>query len=170
MVLVRDAGNDDLDAITAIYNATLLATTHEWTEVLHTVADRAEWLQSQRASGRPALVAVMSGEVAGWAGYGDFRDSARWPGYRFTVEHSIHVDEQCWRSGVGHALMDALVEWARRDGIHVMVAGIDSANTGSIRFHEALGFAEVARMPEIGKKFGQWLDLVLMQRMIDAKP
>jgi phosphinothricin acetyltransferase len=170
VVLVRDAGNVDLDAITAIYNATLLATTHEWTEVLHTVADRAEWLKSQRASGRPALVAVVSGEVVGWAGYGDFRDSARWPGYRFTVEHSIHVDEQCWRSGVGHALMDALVEWARRDGIHVMVAGIDSAKTGSIRFHEALGFAEVARMPEIGKKFGQWLDLVLMQRMIDATP
>ena len=122
------------------------------------------------ASGRPALVAVDDGAVVGWAGYGDFRDSTRWPGNRFTVEHSIHVQEASWRSGVGRALMESLVDRARHDGKHVMVAGIDSANRQSIRFHEALGFVEVARMPEIGEKFGRWLDLILMQRTLDTTP
>jgi L-amino acid N-acyltransferase YncA len=163
---VRDATPDDLPEITAIYNALLETTTHEWTEAQHTVSEREEWLSAQRASGRPALVAVEGDEVIGWATYGDFRDSERWPGYRFTVEHSIHVREDQWGRGTGRMLIDALIEWAQREGKHVMVAGIDSSNTGSIRFHERLGFAEVARMPEIGEKFGRRLDLVLMQRVL----
>ena len=72
-----------------------------------------------------------------------------------------------WGRGVGRALMDALVARRGRDGKHVMVAGIDGDEPGSIRFHERLGFFEVARMPEIGEKFGRRLDLVLMQRMLD---
>jgi L-amino acid N-acyltransferase YncA len=167
VVTVRDATPDDLPEITAIYNALLETTTHEWTETLHTVVEREQWLADQNRSGHPVLVAIESGEVAGWATYGDFRDSERWPGYRFTVEHSIHVREASWGHGIGRELIDALVERARREGKHVMVAGIDAANTGSIRFHERVGFFEVGRLPEIGEKFGQRLDLVLMQRMLD---
>lgn len=167
MVVVRDATVADLPEITAIYNALLHTTTHEWTEQLHTVSEREEWLAEQNATGRPALVAVDGGEVVGWATYGDFRDSARWPGYRHTVEHSIHVREDRWGSGIGRMLIEALVDRARREGKHVMVAGIDAANTGSIRFHEQVGFFVVARMPEIGEKFGRRLDLVLMQRMLE---
>ncbi len=165
-VVIRDAISDDLPEITAIYNALLATTTHEWTEQPHAVAERAEWLAEQNATGRPALVAVDGRAVVGWATYGDFRDSTRWPGYRFTVEHSIHVREDHWGHGVGRMLIEALIERARREGKHVMVAGIDAANTGSIRFHERLGFVEVARMPEIGEKFGRRLDLVLMQRIL----
>jgi L-amino acid N-acyltransferase len=144
MLTVRDATAGDLPEITAIYNALLETTTHEWTEALHAVSERAAWLAGQNAAGRPALVAVDhdnddGGEVVGWAAYGDFRDSVRWPGYRHTVEHSIHVREDCWGRGVGRALMRELVERARRDGKHVMVAGIDGSNTRSIRFHERLG-------------------------------
>ena len=164
---IRDARVEDLPAITEIYNALLDTTTHEWTEAVHTVAERAEWLESQRATGRPALVAVLDGAVVGWATYGDFRDSTRWPGYRFTVEHSIHVREDCWGRGAGRALLDGLLARARADGLRVMVAGIDGANERSIRFHERLGFVEVARMPGIGEKFGRRLDLVLMQREVD---
>ena len=94
----------------------------------------------------------------------------RWPGYRHTVEHSIHVRQDCWGRGIGRALVDALVERARAQGKHVMIAGIDAENVGSIRFHERLGFFEVARLPEIGEKFGRRLDLVLMQRMLDGPP
>jgi phosphinothricin acetyltransferase len=167
MLTVRDATVADLPEITAIYNARLETTTHEWTETRHTVAERAEWLAAQNAAGRPALVAVEDGEVVGWATFGDFRDSVRWPGYRYTVEHSIHVREDRWGRGVGRALMRALVERARLDGKHVMIAGIDASNTRSIAFHERLGFVEVARMPEVGEKFGRRLDLVLMQLMLD---
>src|SRR4029079_15022920 len=97
---------------------------------------------------------------------GDFRDSVRWPGYAPTVEHSIHVREDCWGRGIGRSLIDALVAHARAEGKHVMVAGIDSENVGSIRFHERCGFVEVARMPGIGFKFGRWLTLVLLQRRL----
>jgi L-amino acid N-acyltransferase YncA len=170
VVFVRDAVVSDLPEITAIYNALLETTTHEWTEVPHTIAEREEWLASQTATGRPALVAIDAGEVVGWATYGDFRDSERWPGYRFTVEHSIHVREDHWGRGVGRVLINALIERARSEGKHVMVAGIDGANVGSIRFHERLGFVEVARMPEVGEKFGRRLDLVLMQLVLDERP
>jgi L-amino acid N-acyltransferase YncA len=167
VVLIRDARGPDLPEITKIYNALLETTTHEWTEELHTVEERSEWLAAKQASGHPALVAVEGDAVIGWATYGDFRDSRRWPGYRFTVEHSIHVREDQWGRGVGRMLIDALIERAQSQGKHVMVAGIDASNTGSIIFHERLGFFEVARMPEIGEKFGRRLDLVLMQRMLD---
>ena len=93
----------------------------------------------------------------------------RWPGYLPTVEHSIHVREDCWGRGIGRRLIDALVARARAEGKHVMVAGIDSENVGSIRFHERCGFFEVARMPELGTKFGRRLDLVLMQRLLDEE-
>lgn len=170
VVFVRDAAVSDLPEITAIYNALLETTTHEWTEMAHTVAEREEWLSAQRASGRPALVAVDGTDVVGWATYGDFRDSERWPGYRFTVEHSIHVREDHRGRGVGRALINALIERARSEDKHVMVAGIDADNTGSIRFHERLGFVEVGRLPEIGEKFGRRLDLVLMQLVLDDRP
>lgn len=169
-MLIRDATIADLAQITAIYNALLETTTHEWTETLHTVSERAEWLAGQRAAGYPALVAADGNEVVGWATYGDFRDSTRWPGYRHTVEHSIHVREDCWGRGVGRALVEALIDRARGEGKHVMVAGIDAGNIESIRFHERVGFFEVARMPEIGEKFGRRLDLVLMQRMLGEPP
>jgi len=91
----------------------------------------------------------------------------RWPGYRFTVEHSVHVRQDRWGRGIGRMLVEALVDRARLEEKHVMVAGIDASNVRSIRFHERLGFFEVARMPEIGEKFGRRLDLVLVQRLLD---
>ncbi len=166
MVSIRGADDGDVEAITSIYNAKLETTTHEWTDSLHTIDEMHEWLQRKRDGGWPALVADDDGEVVGWATYGDFRDSVRWPGYRFTVEHSIHVREDHWGTGIGRRLLAALEEHARAAGAHVMVAGVDSQNVGSIRFHERLGFVEVARMPEVGMKFGRRLDLVLMQRIL----
>ena len=103
------------------------------------------------------------------AAFGWFRDIVNRPGYRVAVASTIHVREDRWRSGVGRKLMRALVDEARASGKHTMVAVIDGANETSIRFHERLGFVEVARMPEVGAKFGQWLDLVLLQRRLDDR-
>jgi L-amino acid N-acyltransferase YncA len=165
VVHVRPARAADLPRLTAIYNALLLTTTHEWTETLHEVEDREAWLEDQQAAGFPVLVAVDDAEgVLGWASYGDFRDSERWPGYRFTIEHSIHVDETHWGRGIGRALLVELADIARRAGKRVIVAAVDGSNLGSIAFHARLGFDEVARMPGIGDKWGERLDLVLMQR------
>lgn len=167
---IRPATPDDVAAIVRIQNARLATTPTEWTDEPHSVEGRAAWLARQDEAGLPVLVATVDGVVIGFASYGDFRDSERWPGYRLTVEHTIHVDEAHHGGGVGRALMHALAEAARARGKHVMVAAVDSENEGSIRFHERLGFVEVGRLPEVGTRFGRWLHLVLLQLRLDDHP
>jgi L-amino acid N-acyltransferase len=105
----------------------------------------------------------------GVAAFGWFRDVVKRPGYRFTVENTIHVRGDRWGSGIGTELMRALIDAARQSGKHSMVAAIDGENEASIRFHERLGFVEVARMPETGAKFGRWLDLILLVLRLDDR-
>jgi len=166
VVTIRAATSDDVPAITDLANALIDTTTYEWTEARHTIEGRSRWLEDKRRHGYPVLVAGDDtvAKVVGWATYGPFRDIDRWPGYRFTVEHTIHVGESHWGRGVGRSLMAALAAHAQQAGLRVMIAGIDGSNAGSIEFHARLGFVEVARMPGIGDKWGQRLDLVLMQR------
>lgn len=116
------------------------------------------------------LVAEEQGETVGLAAFGPFRDTTKWPGYRFAVENTVHVREDHWRSGIGLALMRALIDLARNSGKHSMIAAVDGANAYSIQFHERLGFREVARMPEVGAKFGRWQELVLLQLLLDDRP
>ena len=165
MFAIKDAIDTDVPAMTEIQNAFLLTTTHEYTEQPYRIAERRAWLGTQRHSGYPVLVA-RDDEVIGWTSYGPFRDNERWPGYRFAVEHTVHVRESHWGRGVGRSLLGALEERARRDGVHVMIAGIDSTNLRSIVFHERLGFMQCARIREVGWKSNRWLDLVLMQLVL----
>jgi phosphinothricin acetyltransferase len=167
-VRIRDADGDDAAAICALYNATVSDTTVAWTEEHESVATRQAWLHNQHAADNPVLVAEaeVEGRVIGFASYGEFRNATKWPGYRFTVEHTIHIDATHQGTGVGGALLEALVERATAAGLHVMIGAIDGENDGSIRFHERHGFVEVARVHEVGFKFGRWLDLVLVQRTL----
>ena len=169
-MIIRDAIEADMGALRDLYNALIPTTSVAWTEELQTLPERQEWFRAQHRNGHPVLVAELGGEVVGFAAYGSFRGSGKWPGYRFTVEHTIHVGQQQWGSGVGRALLEALVDRARAAGVHVMVGAVDGANDGSIRFHERLGFVEVARMPEVGRKFDRWLELVLLQRILGDQP
>jgi L-amino acid N-acyltransferase YncA len=168
MVEIRAAHDGDLQDVTDIMNALLATTTCEWTDTPHTVEERRAWLERVTAAGHPVFVAADGASVLGWASYGDFRDTAKWPGYSGTVELTIHVREAAWGRGVGRLLIDALITHARARGKHVMIAAIDGENDASIRFHERLGFAEVGRLPGVGEKFGRRLDLVLMQRALDV--
>jgi L-amino acid N-acyltransferase YncA len=168
-VSVRDAADADLPATLAIYNRLVADSTVTWALEPETAEERQAWVAERRARGFPVLVAVddVADAVVGIGTYGDFRDSVSKPGYRFTVEHSIHVHPGWTGRGVGRLLLDALVGRAAHAGVHVMVAGVDAANEGSIRFHQRHGFVETARMPEVGRKFGRWLDVVFLQRWID---
>jgi L-amino acid N-acyltransferase YncA len=171
-VSVRDATDDDVPAMLAITNQVIADTTVNWALEPVTLDERLAWVAARRARGFPVLVAVEdageddTGEVVGYASYADFRDSVSKPGYRFTVEHTILVRHDRTGGGIGPVLLDALVERARSAGVHTMVAGVDGENEGSIRFHERHGFVVTARMPEIGFKFGRWLDLVMLQRTL----
>jgi L-amino acid N-acyltransferase len=166
---IRDALETDVPAIVDLRNALLSTTTIEWSETPHTVLEGTEWLRRQRAVGHPVLVAVVARDLVGWCSFGDFRDSAKWPGYRSTVEHTIHVREDNWGGGVGRALMSRLCDAAIARHKHVMVGAVTGENEASIRFHHRLGFVEVARMPQVGAKFGRWLDLVLLQKRLDDR-
>jgi L-amino acid N-acyltransferase YncA len=162
--VIRDAGPGDVPAITAITNALIETTTIEWREEPYEVEERRAWLAGKTAGGWPVLVAEDGGEVVGWAGYGDFRDTARWPGYRYTVEHSVHVRRDHWGRGTGRLLLDALVDRAAAAGKRVMVAAVDADNAAAVAFHRRVGFVEVGHLPGVGSKFGRRLDLVLLQR------
>ena len=166
-VTIRPATTADAEAISDLYNALIATDTVAWTEVAESVDQRRAWIAAQHERGEPVLVADDDGDVVGFVSYGEFRDATKWPGYRFTVEHTVHVRQDTWGRGVGRALMEELCMLARANGKHVMVGGIDGANEASLRFHERLGFVEVARMPQIGWKFDRWLDLVLVQRVLD---
>jgi L-amino acid N-acyltransferase len=167
-ISIRDAADDDLPAILEIVNQGIVDSTTSWALEPESADERGHWMAARRARGFPVIVAMddARGEVVGLASYGDFRDSISKPGYRFCVEHTILIHQNRTGEGIGPILLGELIERARAAGIHVMVAGIDGENEGSIRFHERHGFVETARMPEVGFKYGRWLDLVLMQRTI----
>ena len=165
--IVRDATVADMAEVSALVNALVDTTTVAWTEEHEPVERRVEWWHAQQAAGDPVLVAEVDGHVVGVASYGDFRDSTKWPGYRFTAEHSVHVREDHWGTGVGRALMEELVRRARAAGLHALVGAVDGSNGSSIRFHERLGFVVVGRLPQVGRKFDRWLDLVLVELVLD---
>lgn len=114
----------------------------------------------------PAARAESDGAVLGYAAYGEWR---AFDGYRLSAEHSVYVRKDARGQGVGAALLRALIERARTAGLHVLVAAISGDNAGSIRLHERLGFVRVGRMPEVGVKFGRWLDLELLQLVLDGR-
>ena len=135
---IEDATDDDLPAVVAIYNQVLLTSTAIYREEPATIEERQAWNDTRKKNGYPLLVArTDDAPVAGFATFGDFR---AWPGYRFTVEHSVHVRANGRGQGVGTLLVQALLPRAAALGKHVMMAGVDADNAASIRFHERLGF------------------------------
>lgn len=164
-MIIRDAELADLPGILEIYNEVICHSTSVYATDPVTLEDRRIWLEARRARGFPVLVSVESGTVAGFASFGDWRAPN---GYRYTVEHSVHVRSDLRGQGHGSRLVDALIERGRSLQLHVMMGGIDAANRDSIRFHERLGFTKVAEIREVGRKFGRWLDLVFMQRLLEA--
>ena len=164
---IREATGQDLAAVLAIYNDVVATSTAIYRDEPMAFAEYEQWWRARVAQGYPVLVAVSNDVVVGFATFGDFR---AWPGYRFTVEHSVHVRSDRRGVGVGSQLVRALIERATQLGKHVMIAGVDADNAASIRFHERLGFESAAHLRQVGFKFGRWLDLVLMQRILGSDP
>lgn len=160
---IRDARESDLPGILDIYNDAVQTTTAVWDETPRSMDGQRQWMDLKRTQSYPVLVAAHGDEVAGFCSYGPFR---AWYGYRFSVENSIYVAGAQRRQGIARRMLDALVERARQQGLHVMVAGIEAENTASIKLHAHAGYAVAGRMHEVGFKFGRWLDLVLMERRL----
>ena len=163
-ITLRDAGEGDLPAILDIYNDAILNTTAAWSIHAVDLESRRLLLHERRAKGLPFIVAALDGDVIGFASFGEFRKGE---GYSHTVEHSIYVHRHHHGKGVGKQIMPALLDAARALGKHVMIGGVDAANSGSIHFHKGFGFVETGRLKQVGWKFDRWLDLVFMQKLLD---
>jgi phosphinothricin acetyltransferase len=158
---IRDAQEANVDGIREIYNEAVENSTAIWNDTAVDLENRRTWLADRLAQGFPVLVAVDDADtVLGYATYGPWRPH---DGFRHTVEHSVYVRDGQRGSGIGRALMEALIGQAREAGKHVMVGAIESANRGSIHLHQQLGFIHVGQLREVGTKFGRWLDLTFMQ-------
>lgn len=160
---IRDATNADLPAILAIYNDVVTNTTAIYDERVSTFEERQAWFDARRRNGLPVLAAQLDGEVVGFSSFGEWR--SRW-GYRYTVEHSVHVRADCRGRGFGRALIEALFPRATALGMHMMIGHIDSAATASLRLHEKLGFTTIGTFREVAQLHNRWLSVVAMQRQI----
>ncbi|WP_191830741.1 MULTISPECIES: GNAT family N-acetyltransferase [Pseudomonas] len=165
--LIRDAVTADLPGIRDIYNDAVLNTTAIWNEQPVDLGNRQAWFDARQAQRYPILVAVdaaAGNDVLGYASFGDWRP---FEGFRHTVEHSVYIRSDQRGNGLGPKLMAALIERARACDKHVLVAAIESGNAASIRLHERLGFTLNGQMPQVGVKFGRWLDLTFMQLILN---
>src|SRR5476651_2278672 len=162
-VTIRLANAADLPAILSIYNHAIIHTTAVYQYDIHTLAMREEWYADKLKLGHPVFVAEAEGFVIGFSTYGPFRN---WPGYRFTVEHSVYVHHQHRGQGTGRRLVQTIIDHARSKGMHALIAGIDSLGEASINLHLSMGFVEVAHFKQVGYKFDRWLDVKFFELMI----
>jgi phosphinothricin acetyltransferase len=163
---IRYACKEDCAAIAEIYNHAVLHTAAIWNDSTVDIDNRIAWFEARQLMGYPVLVSEENGAVTGYASFGDWR---AFDGFRHTVEHSVYVHPACQGKGLGRLLLTQLIDEARNIGKHVMVAGIESQNLASLQLHAALGFITTGEMPQVGTKFGRWLDLTFMQLQLDDR-
>lgn len=161
-MILRPAEAEDLPNLAAFWNGIIRDTTITFTTVPKTEADLAAMIAARRAAGREFFV-VREGDAIGLASYDQFRAG---PGYAHAMEHTILLPPALRGRGMGRALMERVEAHARAGGAHTLFAGVSGENAGAIAFHHRIGFDVAARYPEVGRKFGRWLDLVLMMKRL----
>lgn len=159
---VRLARPDDADAIRAIYNAEVLGSTVTFDLVPRTLEEQREWLTAR--SGAHAVVVACDGDdVVGFGALSPYRDR---PAYATTVEDSVYVHAGHRGRGVGRLILAELVRLATAHGFHAVMARIVGGHEASIALHASLGFEHVGVEREVGRKFGRWLDVVVMELLL----
>jgi phosphinothricin acetyltransferase len=159
---VRLAIPSDAEAIRAIYNVEVTESTNTFDLVPRTAEQQHAWL-AEHAGAHPAVVAVRDGEVVGYGSLSPYKER---PAYATTVEDSLFVHRAHRGEGVGRRLLEELVRLAADHGFHAVIARIVGDNAASIRVHEACGFEPVGTEREVGRKFGRWLDVVELQKLL----
>ena len=162
-IKLRDASFDDLPAILAIHNEAVLNSVAIWTTRPADLENRKALMQARHEAGYPFIAATAGDELLGYGSFGDFRSG---DGYGRTIEHSIYVRCDARGRGIGAMLLQRLIDEALLRDKHVMIGGIEAGNTASLALHARFGFSETGRLPEAGTKFGCWLDLVFMQKIL----
>lgn len=164
--IVRCTFERHADAILAIFNEAIVNSTALYDYKPRTPQNMVAWFDAKQSGGFPVIgMEDGSGKLMGFGSYGTFR---AWPAYKYTVEHSVYVEKDHRGQGLGRVLMQELIAAARRADLHAMIGGIDAANHGSIALHERLGFKHVGTLPQVGFKFGRWLDLAFYQLILET--
>ncbi len=158
----RLARLDDAEAIRQIYNREVSTSTVTFDLVPRTLDEQITWLQA-RSGAHVVLVAEHEGGIVGFASLSPFRER---PAYNSTVETSVYVRSDQRGRGVGSRLLGDLVDLAAQHGFHTTIARIVGGHEASIGLHRSAGFTEVGVEREVGRKFGSWLDVVVMQKML----
>ncbi len=158
---IREAADADLHSIMMILNHEIIESPYVYAEAAVTLDERRAWLEEHRAHGLAVLVAVEDGIVRGWGSLSPYRSAS---GYRFTVEPSVYVAAAARGRGIARTLLTALHEAAIARNAHASVASIDAENLPSITLFLAFGYREVARLPEVGRKFDHWRTQLLLLR------
>ena len=161
-LLIRHAERRDAADLRDIYNSFVNNSTAIFDLVPRTIDEQVQWID-EHSGGHPAIVAVNDGRVVGFGSLSTFRDR---PAYATTVEDSVYLVDEYQGRGIGQLLLEELIRLAAAHGFHSIIARIVGGNEASVRLHTSCGFAIVGTEHEIGRKFGKWLDVVEMQRML----
>jgi L-amino acid N-acyltransferase YncA len=161
---IRPAVAADLAAVTEIYQHAVLYGTATFELIAPDLTEMTRRFGVLMDGGFPYFVAALEGQVIGYAYAGAYRPR---PAYRFTVENSVYLQPSIHRRGIGLQLLQRLIAESEARGYRQMIAVIgDSANAGSIGVHAKCGFQMIGTHPDVGFKFGRWLDTVMMQRAL----
>ena len=163
--MIRTMEERDLPGVLEIYNDIILTNTAVYMNEPQSIQEKKKWFAERKVAGYPVLVFEEDGDVAGFATYSQFRP---YPGYKYTMEHSVYVHKEHYHKGIATKLMRELIRIAEERGVKTLVAGIDGENIGSIKAHEKLGFEYAGTIKNAGTKFGRWLDLVFYQLNFDG--
>lgn len=153
-------------AILDIFNEAIAHSTALYDYHPRPLASMGPWFEAKNKGHFPVVgLEDEAGTLLAFGSYGAFR---AFPAYKYTVEHSVYVHPDHRGKGLGKAIMLALIDAAREQGLHALMGAIDATNAGSIALHERLGFRHVGTLPQVGFKFGRWLDLAFYQLLLDT--
>lgn len=163
-IKLRSYKTEDTQDILAIINYNILNSTALYDYNIRSYDQQKEILEDKIKKGFPVIVAEYGGKVIGFGMYSEFRFREA---YKFTVEHSVYVDKEYHGKGIGKLLLQELIQLAKKQNLHTMIAVIDSENQSSVEFHEKYGFKTVGIIKESGFKFDRWLHSVFMQLILE---
>lgn len=162
-IKIRNYQTGDLETIVGILNYYIENSTALYDYNPRTAGQQQQIFDEKLQKGFPVIVATIDDRLVGFGYYSEFRFREA---YKFTVEHSVYVAPDAHGKGIGKVVLESLIDLAKQQKLHTMVAVIDSENEGSIRFHEQFGFEIVGNIKESGFKFDRWLHSIIMQLIL----